>query len=229
MADSDLPAACSILRLVLGAELVVEAREAPGQRTHRLLGPVAHHQIHGKVLERDGGLRVERLAVGLYRLRDSHGIDNDVMGLGGSGRRDLPEVVRHENAGAAALHLLEVVSGFDVAHEQQAFERLHVGAGGDHVHGDGDARVVIVAKGRQGGLRVLGSVGDLAAELVAFAELLSDGLDDVVGVAVGLGEDQGLGKFPRPGNICGQLSWKARITVRIWSGFTTERSSCGAV
>ena len=38
-------------------------------------------------------------------------------------------------------------------------------------------------------------VGDLAAELVAGAELLAHGLDDVVGVAVGLGEDQRLGNL----------------------------------
>ena len=42
---------------------------------------------------------------------------------------------------------------------------------------------------------VLAPFGDLAAELVALAELLPDGLDDVVRVAVGLGEDQGLGKL----------------------------------
>jgi hypothetical protein len=39
---------------------------------------------------------------------------------------------------SAALH---------VAHEEQALQRLDVGAGGDHVHGDGDARVVAVAEG----------------------------------------------------------------------------------
>jgi hypothetical protein len=38
-----------------------------------------------------------------------------------------------------------------------------------------------------------GLVGDLLAELVALTELLAGDLDDVVGVAVGLGEDQRLG------------------------------------
>jgi hypothetical protein len=99
-----------------------------------------------------------------------------------------------ERAGAAAFHLLEVAAGLHVAHEEQAFERLHVGAGGDHVHGDGDARVVFVAELGEDGLGVfLVLVGDLFAEGVSFAELLADDLDDVVGVGVGLGEDEGLG------------------------------------
>ena len=55
-----------------------------------------------------------------------------------------------QRAGAAAFHLLEVVAAFHVAHEEQAFQRLDVGAGGDHVHGDGDARVVVVAELRPG-------------------------------------------------------------------------------
>lgn len=36
---------------------------------------------------------------------------------------------------------------------------------------------------------------ELLAEGIAFAELFTDGLDDVVGVAVGLGEDESLGHF----------------------------------
>ena len=40
-----------------------------------------------------------------------------------------------------------------------------------------------------------GAVGDFLAEGIAFAEFLAHGVDDVVGVAVGLGEDQGLGDF----------------------------------
>ena len=113
------------------------------------------------------------------------------MGLRLGGWRHLPEFVRLQDAGAAPLHLLEVVPRFHVAHEQQAFDWLHVGAGGDHVHRDGDARVEVVAEGREGGFRILGPVGDLAAELVAFPELLPHRLE-----AVGLGEDQRFGQFP---------------------------------
>ena len=184
--------------LVLRFKFVVHARETRSERTHRLLGSVSHHQTHGEILERDGWLGIERLAIGLERLADTDGIDDDVVGLGRSRRRDLPEVVGIKDAGPPALHLLEIVPRFDVAHEQQAFERLHVGAGGDHVDGNGDARVVVVAKGCKRGLGVPGTVSDLAAEVVALAELLPDGLDDVVGVAVGLGEDQSLGKFVTP-------------------------------
>ena len=112
---------------------------------------------------------------------------------------------RFEDTSAPPLHLLEVVQRPDVAHEQQAFERLHVGTRGDHVHGDGDARVVVVAEVSERGLRVRGPAGDLAAEVVAGAELLPDRLDDVVGVAVRLGEDQGLGKLAPAGEDVGPL------------------------
>ena len=58
------------------------------------------------------------------------------------------QIVRLDDAHAAALHLLEEGAGFDRAHEEDDLDRLDVGAGGDHVHGDGDAGVVAVAEGR---------------------------------------------------------------------------------
>ena len=77
--------------------------------------------------------------------------------------------VEREHAGAAAFHLLEVDAAADVAQEEQAFQRLDVGAGGDHVHGDGDAelrRGAELLDQRLGlfvalGLGVVGLVGDL--------------------------------------------------------------------
>ena len=111
-----------------------------------------------------------------------------------------------EGAGATALHLLEIVTAFDITHKEQAFERLHVGAGGDHVHSHGDTRVVVVAELGQDGFRVFfGLVGDLLAELVALGEFLAHGLDNVVGVAVGLGEDQRFGHFGAVGKYLRQL------------------------
>ncbi len=51
---------------------------------------------------------------------------------------------------AAALHLLEEIPAAHGAHEEDDFQRPDVGAGGDHVHGDGDARIVAVAeRGKQ--------------------------------------------------------------------------------
>ena len=143
------------------------------------------------------GLVVQRLARGLQRFRDADSINDHIVGLAArGGGRDFLQIVMVEGAGAAALHLLEIVAAPHVAHEQQAFQRLHVGARGDHVHRHGDARIVVVAELRQDGFRVfVGPVGDLLAKLVALAEFLAHGLDDVVGVAVGLGEDQCLRNF----------------------------------
>src|SRR5690606_37184059 len=77
---------------------------------------------------------------------------------------------------------------------EEAFERLHIGAGGDHIDGDGDAGVVFVAELLEDGFGVFFVlVGDFFAESVPLAELVADDLDDVVGVGVGLGEDEGFG------------------------------------
>lgn len=53
-------------------------------------------------------------------------------------RRDGLEVGVRDCARPPALHLLEVGRGPHVAHEQHTLQRLHVGPGGDHVHGDRD-------------------------------------------------------------------------------------------
>ena len=107
-------------------------------------------------------------------------------------------VVDHPDA--AAEHLLEVGAALHAAHEQQAFQRLDVGAGRDHVDRHDDPRVHRVAERLQQvlGLAVVGAVGDLRGELVALAEDLADDLHDVVGMGVVLGEDQRL----RDGRPC---------------------------
>ena len=110
-------------------------------------------------------------------------------------RRHRVEVGARDGADAAPLHLLEEVAAADVAHEEHHLHRLDVGAGGDHVHGDHDARVEAVAELRDQvlGLGPRGAVGDLLAEIVALGEFLPHDIHDVVGVAVVLGEDDGLG------------------------------------
>ena len=100
-----------------------------------------------------------------------------------------------DGADAAAGHLVEEAAAADVAHEEDDLDRLDIGAGCDHIHRHDDAGVVAVAEGGQQVLRLRpgGPVGDLPAEVVALAELLADDAHDVVGVAVVLGEDDGLG------------------------------------
>ena len=124
------------------------------------------------------------------------------VGVGGDGL----EVGVVDDADAAALHLLEVGAALDRAHEEHALERLHVGAGGDHVDGDRDPRVVGVAeRGDQVvGLLAGRLVGDLGGEVVALAEHLAGDLDDVVGVRVVLGEDQRLRHLAAAGEDLGE-------------------------
>ena len=64
-------------------------------------------------------------------------------------------------------------------------------------------------------------VGHLFTELVALAKLFADDLDNVVGMAVGLGEDQGFGDFIRVGEDFGESVPEGSDTFRIWLGLTT--------
>ena len=115
-----------------------------------------------------------------------------------------------KRACAASFHLFEIVAAFDVAHKQQAFKRAHVCSRGNHIDGNGDARVVAVAEIRQDGFGffalfddfavfthniVFGFICDLFAEFVALPELFPHHFDDVVGVAVVFGKNQGFGYF----------------------------------
>ena len=133
------------------------------------------------------GRRVDDLALG-----DADRVDDHEVGLGGGVLRDAAEVVGGHDADAAPLHLLEVAAALHRPHEHHDLDRLDVGAGGDHVDGDDDARVVVVAELGEEGLRrrAGGAVGDLLAEVVALAEFLADDRDDVIGVGVVLGEDE---------------------------------------
>ena len=99
-----------------------------------------------QLLERDASLAVERRGLDELGLGDADGVDEHEAVLGVRVGRDGLEVVWVDDAHAAALHLLEEVAAPDRAHEQHALERLHVGAGGDHVDGHGDARVVAGAE-----------------------------------------------------------------------------------
>ena len=106
--------------------------------------------------------------------------------------------------------MLEIVAAFDIAHKQQAFERADVRSCGNHIDGNGNARVVIVAEIRQDGFGlfalfddftvfthniVFGFVRNLFAKFVALPELFTHHFDDVVGVAVVFGKNQGFWHF----------------------------------
>ena len=65
-----------------------------------------------------------------------------------------------KGAGAATFHLLEIIPALHVTHEEQAFEGLDVRTRGNHVHGHGDARIVVVPELGEDGCRILlGLVG----------------------------------------------------------------------
>jgi hypothetical protein len=147
-----------------------------------------------RVSRGDRRLTVERRCLDQVGLGHADGVHDHEPLLGGRVGSHQAEVALADHPRTAALHLLEVGPAADRAHEEDALERPHVGAGGDHVHGHGDARERRVAEladhlvARAPG----GLVGDLDGEVVSPAELLADDLDDLLRVGVVLGEDEGL-------------------------------------
>ena len=200
------------MRFVAG-DFAVEPGEASGERGERVFVAFAQGHAEQQLVEGDGALAFERAGVGLVALAHAHGIHDDEVGLGaGVGAAHGLQIGGREHARAAAFHLLEVGAAAGVAQEQEAFERLDVGAGGDHVHGDGDAelgRGAELLDERLGllvalGLGVVGLVGDLLGEVVALAEHLADEMDGVLGVGVVLAEDERLGDERAAGKQLGE-------------------------
>ena len=186
-----------------GFEFAVEPRQARGERGERIfIAATREDDALKQLLERHAGLAVERAGFGLVALAHANRIDDDETRLGaGVFAGDGLQISGREHAGAAPFHLLEIDAAADVAQEDEDFERLDVGAGGDHVHGDGDAQCGREAEFADEFLRLCGlagdgvlrMIGDLFAEVVALAEDLAAEVDDVLGVGVVLGEDERLG------------------------------------
>ena len=149
-----------------------------------------------------------------------------------------------KRACAAPFHLLKIVAAFDIAHKQQAFERADIGSRSNHIDGNGNARVVAIAEIRQDGFGffalfddfavfthniVFGFVSDFFAKFVALPELFPHHFDDVVGVAVVFGKNQGFGHFLTIWEHYGQmvaegtdnstdLAWIDNISVELLGG-----------
>ncbi len=119
---------------------------------------------------------------------DDTSVTNSGILHGGS---DLPKVVIIQSTCPTPLHLLEVIAAFDIAHEEQALQRLYIRSCCYHVYGHGNARVIVIAKTGQYLFRIiLGLIGHLFAELIAFAEFFTHDLDNVIRMAIGFRKNQ---------------------------------------
>ena len=204
------------LPVVLG-QVLVQPGKPPGDRGGDLRVLVAEGDLLEQVLQALGRLAFQRLhGLGKRGVHDTDRVDDDepILGLGVVGDRLELGVV--DDPDATAEHLLEVGPALDAPHEDQAFQRLDVGAGRDHVDRDDDPGVHRVAERLKQvlGLAVARAVGDLGGELVALAEDLADDLHDVVGVGVVLGEDQRLGDGPPAGEQLGEQLVLERLDDR---------------
>ena len=133
--------------LALVIEALLQADEAAGEAFERVRFAVAERDGIEQLVEGDGALLLQRAGVGHVPLADADGIDDDEVVLALDAGIDLLHLGLGDHAHAAAFHLLEEAARLHRAHEEDDLQRLDVRAGGDHVHGDGDARVVAVAKG----------------------------------------------------------------------------------
>ena len=124
------------------AHAAVEAGEAGGERGDEILVGAAEGHGFQEFVKGDVRLAFERAGFDLRVIGDADGIDDHEAVLGFGVGRDAAQIVGGDDADAAAFHLLEVIQAAHVAHEEDDFERADVGAGGDHVHGDGDAGIV---------------------------------------------------------------------------------------
>ena len=135
----------NLLLLVLG-QLPVESGQPGRQRRDDIgMGHARGHHLQ-ELIERDGRLAVQRFRGRLVLFADAHRVDNNKMGLVAVVGRHALQRVGIDHANAPAFHLLEIARRFDVPHEEKAFQRLNVGARGDHIDRNGDAWVVGIAE-----------------------------------------------------------------------------------
>ena len=171
----------------------MQAQQAVGEAEDGIVVAVTDGHALQQVFEGHAGFAFQRARFGLEGFFHAHGVDEHKAVLGPGGAvADALQAFAVQGTHAPAFHLFVIAATAHVAHEEQHFQRLDVGAGGDHVHGDGDTRVKVVAKTGQNAVGVFfAAVGHLFAEGVALAVDFADDLDDVVGMAVGFGEDEG--------------------------------------
>ncbi len=120
-------------------DAVLHAGEPAGDAGEHIFVGIAQSHSLQQLVKGDAGLLFHGPRIGLVLLADADGIDDDEVVFALASGVTALEVVGLDDAHAAAFHLLEEGAGFDGAHEEDDFQRLDVGAGGDHVHGDGDA------------------------------------------------------------------------------------------
>ena len=145
-----------------------------------------------------------------------------------SGRgRDFLQVIFAQSPGPAPLHLLEVILAADIAHENQTLDGFHISASGDHINGNRDSGIVVVAEGTEDRLRIFCRISDLFAELVSLAKLLADDLNDIIRMTVRLGKDQCFGNLFAPreqgsiqiilegANDCADLAWVDNVFIKL--------------
>src|SRR5665213_1817652 len=128
-------------------------------------------------------------------LGNPNGIDDDeslfTLGVG----RDALEIGVVDGSCATSLHLLEVRTRPDVAHEENALDGFDVGAGRNHVHSDHDAQVRRVSELLEQRLGIFGVVRNFGGEVVTLAEDFSGHQHNLFGVIVVLGEDERLRNY----------------------------------
>ena len=128
-------------------QLSIHSDESTAQRLDDVVIAVTHDQVLHESFQGNVRGSVQTSDFCFEFLFNADGIDQYKAVFGAVGTAaDALQSFGVQAAYAPAFHLLVVAAAANITHEQKYFQRLHVGAGGNHVHGDGNAGVVVIAK-----------------------------------------------------------------------------------
>ena len=175
------------------AHLAVQADDTVGQRGQRVCILCAKGYVHHQLFHAHARLSLQRARIRLSGFCDADCIHDHKVVFVFRGRwRYLLQVIFAQHPRTAPLHLLKVILAAYIPHKDQALNGLHIGTRGDHIHGNGNAWVIIVPKRTEKLLRLFRRIGDFLAERIALPKLFPDDLNNVICVTICFGKNQGL-------------------------------------
>ena len=187
---------CFKLLSLRSRHLTVQANDTVCKGSQRVFVLCPQRHIQHQFFHADSRLALQGSCVGFLGFRYPYGIyNNKMVFILGCRRRNFSKIFLAEDASATSFHLLKVVLAPHIAHENQTFNGLHVSSRCNHIHGDGNAGIVVIAERTEDRLRVIRRIGDFTTEVVALTKFLAHNLHNIVCMAVGFGKNQRLGNF----------------------------------
>ena len=171
--------------------LTIQPDDPAGKSGQCVSIPCSQSHAHHQFFQTDGGLALQSTCLCFHRLCDPYCVHNDEMVLVFRCRgRHLLQIILIQHPGSPTLHLLEIVFAAHIPHENQAFNRLYIRSGGNHIHRNCDSGIIPIPEFTENLLRILGRVSNFLAKLISFAKFFPDDLYDIICMAVRLRKNQ---------------------------------------